>query len=148
MIHLHPKHGVNPMLTNCYYCNEPNGIALLGQPKSVVKQSLEKAGAPVGPDGEAPRRGVVIDKEPCHQCKKHMETGVIFISVDEEKTTDKENPYRTGGWCVVTAAFVEREINPEVAKILLKSRVAFVPDSVWDEIGLPRGEVNAAGAEA
>jgi hypothetical protein len=70
-----------------------------------------------------------------------MKQGIIMISVDVDKTTDPRNPYRTGGWCVVTDAYVSKVLQAEVALPLLKNRVAFVPDDVWDEVGLPRGSM-------
>ena len=131
------------MMINCFYCNEASGIALLGQIKPAVKKSLAEAGVPVGPDGDAPRRGVVVDSVPCHKCKEYMEMGIILISIDDVKTDDPKNPYRTGGWCVVKEEFVTRNIKPELAEIILEHRVAFVPDALWDEIKLPREPLKA-----
>jgi len=127
-IRVSEKHGVNPMLVKCFYCNEDTGeIALLGR---------------LPGDAAAPRQGV-LDKRPCPKCAHCMEQGVILISVDEEKSKgDLENPFRTGGWVVVRAAFIKRIITPpELAKQILKHRVCFLPDEVWDKIGLPRGPV-------
>lgn len=141
MVYLDPKHGVNPMLTNCYYCNKPSGVALIGRAHPTVKEALLKAGAPVGPDGEAPHRGVVFDKDPCTKCREFMDQGVILISVDEGKTDDTENPYRTGGWVVVSTDFIERVFSPpELVEQVLDMRMAWVPDDAWDMLRLPRGE--------
>lgn len=128
-IALSRKHGVNPMLVKCFFCNEDTGeIALLGR---------------LPGDAEAPRYGV-LDKKPCAACARHMEQGVILISVDEEKSKgDLQNPYRTGGWVVVRDEFIQRVFTPpELVEQVLKQRMAFMPDDAWDMLGLPRGEVD------
>lgn len=138
-IRLHPKHGVNPMLTNCFYCGESSGIALLGSITTAMKKGLAEAGAPVSEDGEAPRQGVVLDKEPCQKCTGYMEMGVIAISIDEKKSDDMENPYRSGGWCVMSEDWVKRVIHSQdLIDHILKRRVVFIPDDAWDAMELPR----------
>lgn len=127
-IRLSPKYGVNPCIPLCYFCQQPkNEIILLG--KSKGRQDLE-----------APHN-VVFDQEPCDKCKEYMAQGVILISVDEAKTgANTDNPYRTGGWAVVTDDAVRRFIKPkELLDDVLTKRVLFVPDDVWDLMGLPRG---------
>jgi len=62
------------------------------------------------------------------------------LSVDEAKTTDPQNPWRTDGWVVVKEEAVRRMvIPPELVEHICKSRVCFVPDDAWDKLGLPRG---------
>lgn len=52
------------------------------------------------------------------------------------------NPYRTGGWCVVTEEGMRNMMNPGKALAhILERRWSLVEDSVWDAIGLPRKEV-------
>lgn len=80
-----------------------------------------------------------ISGEKTEQCPKCNSRAVNSGPVI---TSDKQNPYRTGGWVVVRSEFIERIINPEeLRKSILKNRFAFVPDNAWDIIGLPRGEV-------
>ena len=122
-IRLSNKHGVNPSVMICFYCNNPKGkgVALLGA---------------LPGDAEAPR-AAVFDKKPCDECAAHMEAGIIFISVKDE--TPSENPYRTGGWCVLREEAVRRMLNAgETVEDVCHKRVAFIPDAVWDAIGLPR----------
>lgn len=122
-IRLSPRHGVNPSLDCCFFCMKPKGLALFGQLRG---------------DQEAPRH-VVTDHEPCNECKGWMEQGVVLISVDESKTEDKQNPWRTGGYCVVTEEAVRRFVTPpELAEDICKKRVAFIPDDAWDKLGLPK----------
>jgi len=124
-IRLSKKYGVNPAIPKCFYCYEDKSEIIL-------------AGKLPG-DIEAPR-GVVWDKRPCDKCKGFMEQGIILISVDEAKTTDPQNPWRTDGWVVVKEEAVRRMvIPPELVEHICKSRVCFVPDDAWDKLGLPRG---------
>jgi len=123
-IRLSPKHGVNPTIPFCLFCNEPKHEVIL-------------AGYLPG-DQEAPTRAV-WDRQPCEKCKEHMASGVVLISVRDGESGD--NPYRTGGWVVVTDDAIRKVIQtPEVRDAILKRRVAFIPDEVWYSMGLPRGE--------
>lgn len=72
IIYLSPKHGVNPSLTQCFFCGEASGVALCGRLPS---------------DAEAPYM-MCIDREPCSECKEHMARGVILVSV-QDAATDK-----------------------------------------------------------
>jgi hypothetical protein len=47
--------------------------------------------------------------------------------------TDHDNPYRTGGMCVVKPEAAQRWFDT-----IGNGRIAFVEDTVWDRIGLPR----------
>jgi hypothetical protein len=130
-IRLSKKHGVNPMLVVCFFCNEESGeIALLGA---------------LPGDAEAPRRGV-LNHEPCSKCKGYMKQGVILISVDEKKSkSDLQNPYRTGGWVVVKEEAVKRMVNePTLRDAVLRQRVCFLPDDAWEKMGLPMEHVRKA----
>lgn len=122
---LSPQHGVNPSLELCFWCQKERGLVLFGRLKG---------------DAEAPRK-VTVNKEPCDECKGHMDKGIVLISTrDPEKHgDDPQNPYRTGGWVVVTEDALRRWVStPETLEHILKTRVAFMPDEVWDAIGLPR----------
>jgi hypothetical protein len=122
-IRLSEKHGANPSLTQCFVCMKDVGVALFGRMKN---------------DAEAPRR-ICLDHEPCGECKEHMEQGIVLISVDAKQSFDMQNPHRTGGWCVVREDFVQRVFSPpELVEQVLHKRMAFMPDNVWDMIGLPR----------
>jgi hypothetical protein len=69
-----------------------------------------------------------------------MEQGVILISVDEKKSGgDMQNPWRTGGWCVVKDDAIKRMgMDPKLEEDTLKKRVAFIQDEAWNLLGLPR----------
>lgn len=121
-VRLSRKHGVNPSMMVCFYCNEPYGVALLGRLRG---------------DAEAPRQAV-YNMQPCPQCEGWMSQGVILISVRDGESG--ENPYRTGGWVVATDEAISRMLDTKTAEHILKCRWAFVPDAGWDILGLPREE--------
>lgn len=122
-IRLSPQHGINPSISVCFFCQkDKNELVLPGLLKG---------------DAEAPHRAV-WNKEPCDECKGFMKQGIILISVDEDKTEDFLDPYRSGGWCVIKEDAIKRMIVGETANQVLKERVAFVPDDVWNHFGLPR----------
>jgi hypothetical protein len=132
---LDKKHGVNPSLECCFFCNESKGIILFGKLNREQREAFAKAG--LSSTGEAPR-SIVLDQVPCDKCKGHMVQGIILISVRDGENGD--NPYRTGGWVVVRDRVIEEFISTkELRKTILAKRVAFLPDEVWDRLGLPRG---------
>jgi hypothetical protein len=110
------QHGVNPAIPLCYFCGEPKNEVIL-------------AGRLPG-DAEAPHNAV-WDKHPCDKCEAHMKQGIILISV--QAGSDRDNPYRTGGWVVIKETAYARIFGPP------PQRVAFVEDEAWDKLGLPRG---------
>ncbi len=122
-IRLSKKHGVNPAIPKCYFCGgDKNEIILVGKMKK---------------DMEAPK-GMVWDKLPCDACAEYMRQGIIFISVDEEKSLDMDNPYRTGGWAVVKEKVIKEMVSDEkLQEQILATRVAFIPDNAWEALGLP-----------
>lgn len=141
------KHGLNPGMELCFYCQEPKGIIFYGAIGHTKRQAFKEAGIEISADGEAPRK-LTLNREPCDKCKELMEQGVILISCREAQSEEeKRNPYRTGGWVVVKDRLIEDCIgDKETKEAILRMRVAFLPDTVWDKIGLPRGDVNAEAA--
>ena len=122
---------------NCFYCNQAMGILLDGR----LKDSL-------------PCDCGVIGYEPCNKCKEWMEKGILLISVrdGEPDKVEKErknpfesrwmpNPFRSGGWCVITDEAFTNAFNGPVVKQVLQCRWTFVEDEVWDTTGLPREDV-------
>lgn len=129
------RHGLNPCVPRCFYCNEDkNEILLFGKMQRTARDR----------DPKAPH-GMVVDRKPCEKCQKLMEQGVILVSVRDEEQSN--NPYRTGGWVVMKDDAIARILNTTLAKKILCTRFAFVPDSAWDMLRLPRGSVDAKGTE-
>jgi hypothetical protein len=127
-IRLSDAHGVNPAIPLCFFCNKPkNEIILAGR---------------LPGDREA-LRNAVWNKEPCDECAGYMKQGIICISTRDGEGGD--NPYRTGAWIVLREEAMRRFVQPEaLAEEIARRRVAFIPDEVWNALGLPRGEVGDA----
>ena len=131
---LSPKHGVNPTIPCCFFCGkQKNEIVLTGR-----RSKRNERGRVVDNDVAMPMSGLVFNREPCDECRKLMELGVILISVDESKSDDLANPYRTGGWAVVKDVALKSVQPKSLRDYILAKRVAFVPDDAWDKLGLPR----------
>jgi hypothetical protein len=118
-IRLDPKYGVNPSVVRCFLCGEAYGVALLGR-------------LPDG--GEAPCEAV-YERTPCDKCQVYMRQGIIIIQTRNGETGD--NPYRLGGFAVLTEAAVRRIVRPEeLLAHILQTRVAFIDDETWQALGL------------
>jgi len=146
-IRVSKKHGVNPSITQCFLCGKDKDILLMGHISGGKASEMKQAGVDIKPehDAEAPMKMGVVDMEPCQKCLDWMSQGIILISVadGEDEKADNKNPYRTGGWCVLKEAAVKKMLNDsETLQEIIKKRVAFVPDKVWDLLGLPRENIN------
>ena len=114
-------------LTQCFFCGEDSGL--------VMDRHLR-------PKFE--RRVGVIDMEPCSECKKLMEQGVMLISVRDGE--GGSNPYRTGAMAVITDDAIKRMVSEgDTLDNLLSSRWGFVEDEIWDAVGLPREDIDNRG---
>ena len=113
-IRLHPEHGVNPTMTQCYLCGgEKNEIALLGAAYR----------------GKAPTR-VCIDKEPCDSCKGMMAQGILLIGVRDGSQAD---PYRTGQIWVIKEEAAQKIFGDHD---IVTKRAGFLEESAARAIGL------------
>lgn len=159
MVLLSQKHGVNPAIPKCFYCQEDkNEIILAGKLRG---------------DAEAPR-GCVWDMEPCQKCRELMDRGVILISVTPESMEQinrdyqswwyrsghlpKErrsqfipNPYRTGRWFVLSDDAVRRIFTGiftgAIVDGVLRCRWTFINDDVLDQLGLTAEIINKMAQE-
>ena len=135
-IRLDKEHGLNPFIPNCFFCNEQkNEIVLLGAQGQRV--TGHKDASQAGP--------LVLDHAPCQKCEDLMKQGILLISAKDGEESD--NPYRTGGWCVIKEDAFKKVFTGDIVEKVMKCRFAFVPDEVWDGVGLPRDEAinNLAG---
>lgn len=113
-ITLSKEHGINPSIMLCFYCGKDKAIALLGKLPN---------------DAEAPRQAC-YDYEPCDDCKKLLEQGVLFIEIK-----DGTNDYRTGKqWVIKRGAINNQEV--------LDRGATFITESIAKEIGLYDEETN------
>ena len=81
--------------------------------------------------------GQSVDEVACDKCQGYTHQGVIFVEVDESKTTDMKNPWRTGKLWVLTDNAVNNVIQPpELLQQVLKKRVCFIPVEAAQQLGL------------
>jgi len=76
------------------------------------------------------RQAIDVAPEPCVECKQYMSMGYLLIGVDESKTTDDKNPYRTGQIWVIKHEAAER-IFDDISK-----GAAFISMEAAERIGL------------
>lgn len=87
-----------------------------------------------------------LSGEKSEECPKCGSRNIHSSRVQDAE--DPQNPYRTGGWVVVTDEAITRMVHPaEMAEDILRKRMAFVPDDAWDLIGLPRGDIETEGVD-
>lgn len=112
-IEISPKHGLNPTIPVCFWCGkEKNEIALLGR---IREKTTNRFGANVtkrDSDIEAPRR-MVLDYEPCDECKKMWDSGVAVIEVQEtpinpDQPEIQKGLYPTSRFAVLTVEGADR----------------------------------------
>lgn len=119
-ITLSPKYGVNPTIPVCFWCGkEKNEIALMGRIGDGRKHE----------DFEAPRH-MVLDFEPCEECKRNMALG---FTVMEATTAPNSNStveiqrgiYPTGRFVVLNLEAAERifeGIDTKIGKAFLDAQ--------------------------
>lgn len=131
-------------LTKCFFCGKDDCILLA--------TGYNSRGEPLHDLSEA--HGKVANMIPCSECEGHMKQGVILLTIDDaksEKDWDKPpktypgekdrgwmpNPYRTGGFFVVTDEAIRRIINPQaMADWAIKHRWMFIEHEAAEKIGL------------
>lgn len=115
-IRLHPKYGVNPTISQCFWCGkDKNELALLG---AAYRE-------------EAPRH-MVLDYEPCDECKKNMALGITLM---EATKTPGDDPKPTGRWMVVKEDVIPRLFQPEsVVENVLRYRKAYLDTEGFQKV--------------
>lgn len=118
------KNNLEVGMIRCFFCGKEKGLMNTRLTKKCAEE-IKK------------RNGHAIDHEPCDECKKYMEQGIMLCSVRDGESGN--NPYRTGALCVLKEEAVKQFSTPEMFEQVKKTRFAFIEDSVWDQLGLPRG---------
>lgn len=129
-IRLSEQHGVNPSVDHCFICGKDYAVVLFGKLKG---------------DIEAP--GSTCTGGICDECQCHLENGVVFlVEVDEEKTEDEQNPWRTGRLAGVSAEAIRRWITPEnLAEKIIEKGLAFIPIEAYEGLGIPQAAAELEG---
>ena len=111
-------------VVKCFFCGKDKGLVMNTRLTERDAKNIRKM------------HNHAIDHEPCDECKKWMEQGIILVSVRNGESGN--NPYRTGGFVVLKEDAVKQFSTPEMFKQVKKTRFAFIEDCVWDQLGLPR----------
>jgi hypothetical protein len=120
-IKLHPKYGLNPSISVCFWCGGDTGeILLLGFNK----------------DKEASRK-TVASYEPCAKCKEQMAQGITLVEVEPRRGQQRPEivpgGIPTGRWLVIKEeAFTALPILDEMKASVLKSRRAVMERAVFE----------------
>jgi hypothetical protein len=155
-IRLSEEHGVNPAIPKCFFCmKDKNELILAGRLRDDAEAPRNMVWD-MGPCDECDAlmsQGVlmisVADGEMEKEDRKlelaradfEREYGYKSESWKRKNFNHMPNPYRTGGWVVVRDRVITDMVQPEeLAQQILDARWTFVPDEVWDLLGLPRDE--------
>jgi len=157
-IQLSNKYGLNPSLMICFFCNkESSGVALLGNNggKEAPRQAIYDM-TPCHECKDLMNQGILLISVRNGEMEKAERDRELAIAQYERESSGKyrgwknkhpfnwmPNPYRTGGWAVITEEAFAGVFNGPVVDQIVEMRWSFVPDEVWDAVGLPRGiEIN------
>lgn len=117
-IKLSKEHGVNPTIPICFWCEkDKNEVVMLGKLKN---------------DAEAPKRmWIPGDYEPCDECKKQWENGIVLFEAYKTPVIYEDQPpfhggYPNGRWTVLTEEGVKKIFYPDVANKLIEQKMGFM----------------------
>ena len=139
-IKISPKHGVNPTLPVCFFCGKDKGeIALLGH----IKARKDNGKIDHSSDIEAPMR-MVLNYEPCDECKANMAMGTTIIEVVTKKDAPNNRmeiapgAIPTGSWNVIKNEAFERIFKDMISEKLfnnvIESRKLLLDHNIFQSI--------------
>ena len=157
-IKVSPKYGLNPTIPVCFWCGkEKNEIALLGRisSKKIVNTAWGgQSTKVVDSDMEAPRN-MILDYEPCDECKENMSKGVTLMACSTHPFVEGMPPVQTDPatgaqvyphpyYAVVRPEMVKRVFVPEAAENIIKAGKAFInKDDLMKLVPPQDGDENA-----
>lgn len=128
---LHPEHGVNPALCLCFWCGtHTTGVALLGY----------------NGGKEAPKH-VVIDYDPCDECKSQMALGITFIEASktpyksgQPELHPRAGVYPSGRWLVMKREALHKVFDEdgESFKKAMERGKCFINQETFDALAPPK----------
>lgn len=111
-------------IIKCWFCGEDKGLIMNRRLTKKDAQQIREA------------NGRAIDLEPCDNCKKLMEQGVILFEIDRIPDNPQDMPERTGRMAVVRDSAFDNFPDKEFAKQVLKRRFGFIQRELWNDMGL------------
>jgi hypothetical protein len=132
----------NAAVTKCYFCGESYEVVINTLLTAKAAREVEEL------------NGKVIDMNPCNKCEEYMKQGIMLITFDPAKSdpewnkSSMPNPYRTGGFFVVTESAFKRIFHPKkLVDYGLKARWLFIEHEAAVQLGLfASAEVKDASA--
>lgn len=120
---LSPKHGVNPTIPVCFWCGrEKNEVALMGY--------LKGRG---GEDIAAPMH-MVIDYEPCDECRQNMAQGFTLIEATSKPNAASNVEIQRGVYPTGRYAVLRREAAERIFSNLNGRNKGFVTPEIFEQM--------------
>jgi len=114
----------------CVVCNkEVDGAIVMNTrlTKSMANKVEEMHGKVVG-----------LSDKPCPECLEAVGDGVYIIEVDEAKTDDMSNPWRTGKqWGLKKEALEKMVEDKKMLAQTLSKQACYMPIEICEMFGLP-----------
>lgn len=141
---MNSKRGEFVALSKCFFCGQDSDILLHKNMRDISHLN-----------------GKVISMQPCSQCERFMEKGIILLGIDEDKSesgwnhppsrlSERErrgwmpNPYRTGAFVVIKDDALEDAVNqPELFQWAKKHRWMFIAHEALVRMGAIKEPANA-----
>lgn len=121
---LSPRYGVNPTIPVCFWCGEERGeIALLGHIGDGRKHE----------DIEAPRH-MVLDYEPCDECKNHMDMGFTVMEATTAPNSATNVEIQSGVYPTGRYAVLKMDAAVRIFGIDTSKKKAFVDAAVFKQM--------------
>lgn len=73
----------------------------------------------------------------CDECKEITTKAVACVVVDESKSDDMQNPYRTGNIFGLSEDWCHKALPESMCEQVLKKRMFFMPHTDAIQLGLP-----------
>jgi len=132
---------IGTALTTCFFCGQWKDVLLNTRLTESAARNVEKL------------HGVVMNMEPCGNCKESMEKGVMLIVIDEKKSgegwekQEHPSPYRTGHITVVKDDYLKRTMKSgKLLDSIIKCRWTFIGEDLAMRMGII-GDPNKAEFE-
>lgn len=74
---------------------------------------------------------------PCKECKEMTDKAILFIVIDEDKSENIQDPYRTGEMYGMSEEYVNRVITEPLLEQILRVRFTYIDWKTAKYIGLP-----------
>lgn len=144
-------------LTQCYFCNKSSGILLHTRMSKVLPRQAIYNMEPCHECQDFMKQGIILisvtDESIAEMDQQYRDwqhasppDGYNWNSRIREAWDRRQfmpNPYRTGGWWVISEDAVRRIFDDQTADKLCRMRWSFIPEEVCTQLGLKKGALDA-----